>query len=341
MKTINHKSGKKRSNLLLSTAIIAVMILTSITSYAQEVKTKTEFADVKDLFAKMEVKKADTSYTFKRNEDSARWELYNREIELYENKQKLVAIINQRYDNETGSWENYDRTIKTYNSNGDLIENLHQEWSPAANEWMNLKIKTISYNADNEKEEVLYHEWRQAAEKWISTVRYLVAYNRNGDKSNVLIKTYDPATDQWKKSTRYTFSYNGPYSKPSEALIEKWNAFSEDWEKSGKYLLKRNFRGKTINEVHVTWNNGLDQWINGLQFKRKYSKNLLMTEIQQRWDFSEKEWHNAVKNDFNYNNEGELTKLIEKTWSKDSSAWKVKDEYLYSQIKDIDLKKNK
>lgn len=341
MKTINHKSGKKRRNLLLSTAIIAVMVLSSVTSYGQEVKTKSEFADVKNLFEKMEVKKADTSYTFKRDKSSDSWELYNREVELYESKQQLVAIINQRYNNESGSWENYDRTIKTYDNRGNLVENLHQEWSPAAKEWMNLKIKTITYNGANEKDEVLYHEWQQAAEKWVSTIRYLITYNRNGEKSNVLIKTYDPATNQWKESTRYTFTYDSPFSKPSEALIEKWNAFAEEWEKTGKYLLEHNPRGKTTNEVHITWNNGLDQWINGLQFKRKYSKNLLMTEIQKRWDFSEKEWNNALKSEFNYNDEGELTKLIEQTWSRDSSKWKVKNEYLYSQVKDIDLKKNK
>lgn len=339
MKTKNHKTGKKRRHLLLSTAIIAIFIFSALSSSAQEVKS--EYADTKNLFDKMDVKEADTSYTFKRNKDSARWELYNRETELYESKHKLVAIINERYDHEIDSWEKYDRTIKTYDNNGNLVENLHQEWSPEANEWMNLKIKNITYNGANKKEEVLYHEWRQAAEKWVSTVRYLITYNRNGEKSDVIIKTYDPATNQWKKSTRYSFSYDMPFTKPSEALIEKWNSFAEEWEKAGKYLLEHNARGKTTKEVHITWNDGLERWINGLQFNRKYSKNLLTTEIQKRWDFSEKEWNNAVRNDYNYDEDGELTKLIEKNWSKDSSKWKVKNEYLYSQIKNIDLKKNK
>jgi len=339
MKTKAHKPRQKRRNLLLTAAMIAVLTLSQLASIAQDLKTK--YADVKNLLDKMDVKYTDTNYTFKRNEDSARWELYNREIDLYESKNQLLAIINQRYDPESGEWKKYDRTIKTYNDKGNLIENLHQEWHPNLNKWVNLKIKTIVYNARNEKDEVLYHEWREAMGKWISTIRYLISYNRNGDENSILIKSYNPATDQWNNDTRYSFVYEGNFGRPKETLVDKWDDFSKTWEKSGKYLLSHNFRGKTTRETHITWNKGLQEWINGLQFKRTFNKNQLMSEIVQRWDYSQKNWHNAQRSSFEYDEKGELTRMIEQVWSPDSSAWVVKNQYLYSDLKSIELEKNK
>ena len=338
MKTQVHKPKQKRRNILLTTAMIAVLTLSQLASMAQDLKTK--YANVKNLLEKMDVKYTDTNYTFKRNEDSARWELYNREIDLYESNNQLLAIINQRYDPESGGWERYDRTIKTYNDRGNLIENLHQEWHPNLKKWMNLKIKTISYNGQNEKEEILYHEWREAMGRWISTIRYHVSYNLNGEESNVLVKVYDPATNTWKKNTRYTFTYEGDMGQPTETLIERFDSFSKTWQKSGKYVLNHNLRGETTREVHITWNKSLNDWINGLQFKRTYNKNQLMSEVKQRWDYSQKIWHNALRSNFNYDDKGELSKLVEEVWSPDSVAWQVKNQYLYSDVKEIDLKKN-
>ena len=187
---------------------------------------------------------------------------------------------------------------------------------------------------------MLYHEWRQALEKWISTVRYLITYNRNGDESNVLIKTFDPARNQWNKSLRYSFTYEDGLSDPSETLVERWNPFAEKWENRGKYLLSYDFRGNRTKEVHVTWNEAMRQWINGIEYSRKYSKNLLLSEMQRRWDYREKEWTNAILDVFNYDENGDLTKLVEKRWNADSSQWIVKNQYLYSEVLDIDLKKN-
>ena len=330
MKTIINKTGKKRSwpnILLLAIVSIAMTLATTNNTSAQTIKNHMLKAD--EIINKADIHKVDTNYTFKWNKDSARYELFSRELKYFNGGNNEIAVINQRKTGDNG-WQYYDRIVKSYNEKGQLIESLKQKWSNQINEWVNLQIKTISYTDFGEKSEVLYHEWRQAVERWISTTRYLITYNLRNEENNIMIQTYNPSTDSWNKHLRYSFIYENYFSKPDATLVEEWDDFSQTWKNRGKYLIDYDFYGNRVEETHVNWNLSLEQWVNALHYKRKYSKKQLMSEILQRYNYQNNKWNNAVKNEFEYDNSGDLVRSTEEEWNRDSMQWVVKEKYLYS-----------
>lgn len=296
---------------------------------------KEEISDNKPLYKQMDVVKKDTNYTYKWGEDSSQWVLFNREIKLYKEKQLLVGTLNERWNAQTNTWENFDRAIKSYNEQGNLIENVHQQWNSQQNKWVNLKLKTFTYDRYGNKSEVLYHEWQQAAGQWYSTVRYLVDYNLFGEQKEILLKVYSPATDSWSNDTRYTFIYNDGIGPPDETLVESWNNFTESWDNRGKYYMHYNLKGNKIKETQSTWNEPMSQWINGLRYLRDYNNMQLASEIEQRWDYRDNEWNNAIRSIFSYDEQGEVKQMVRERWNRDSLRWETKNIYFHSNIKDI------
>jgi hypothetical protein len=335
MKTTNNTTEMKRSwykTLLLAiTSIAMVFALTNNTS-AQTLKNNLEKAD--NVINPSNISSIDTNYTFKWNKDSAEYELFSREMKYFDNEDNLVAIINQRKSGED-QWQNYDRNIKSYNEKDYVIEDLKQKWNPQMEDWVNLQIKTISYNDFGEKSEVLYHEWRQAMDQWISTTRYLISYNLRQEENNILIQTYNPATDSWKKHLKYSFIYEDHFTSPDATLVEEWDDFAQTWKNRGKYIIQYDMHGNRVEETHVNWNQTLEEWLNAIQYKRKYSKELLKSEILQRYNYDKNKWNNAVKNEFVYDETGELIRSVEEEWNRDSSKWIIRNKYLYSDIKDL------
>src|SRR6056297_2361452 len=331
MKTQKNISGKRRNTVFLLLNIFALTLFANM-SFAQEAVT-SHIKNTDKFFENANIEDTDTNYTYKWSDNAEKWQLYNREIKYFKKDQKLLATLNQRYENE--NWVNYDRSLKSYNNNNKVIENLSQQWNDASDSWVNLQLKTISYDKSGNKSEILYHQWRKAAGKWFSTVRYLMEYNDFGEKHKILIKKYNPSTDTWSNYSRYVFKYDDNMGPPDVALVEVWNSYDETWENRGKYTMDYDVRGNKTKERRATWNESLTQWINGMQLKRSYNKNLLMSEIEQRWDFRLQSWNNAIKYNFMYDEEGELSKMIEKRWKGDSAQWVEKNRFLYSEIKEL------
>ncbi|MBS3807773.1 MAG: hypothetical protein KGY60_09740 [Bacteroidales bacterium] len=335
MKTQTNNNWHRRNYMKIFLAIQIMFLTLAFTSegFAQDISQR--ISNTESLFEQMKVYKADTNYTHKWNEDSSRWELYNREISLYKEKNQLVGTLNERWEEEDLDWENYDRTVRSYDERGKMIENLHQQWSPERSKWMNLQLKTFTYDRLGNKSEILYHEWQQAVGQWFSTVRYLIDYNINGEESEVLIKVYSPATDSWSNDTRYSFIYDDGYGSPDKALVESWNGFDQEWENRGMYDMAYNFRGKKVKESRATWNESMRKWINGIRYLMDYDKKLLTTEIEQRWDFRSSEWNNAIRNLFSYDKQGEIKEMVEERWDREQDSWVTKNIYLYSDLKDL------
>ena len=336
MKTLakaNRQSRKKRNIFLAINMMVFTLVFSSM-GLAQDISQK--ISNTESLFEQMKVQKVDTNYTHRWDEDSSRWELYNREISLYKEKNMLIGTLNERWDDQQMVWENYNRTVRSYDEKSKLIESLHQQWSPETSKWVNLQLKTFTYDGMGNKSEILYHEWRQAVGNWYSTVRYLIDYNINGDQSEVLIKVYSPATDTWSNDTRYNFVYDNGYGPPDRALVESWNSFDEKWENRGMYNMQYDFRGNKVKESRSTLNQSMNQWVNGLRYLMDYKKDLLTSEIEQRWDYRSREWNNAIRNIFSYDQKGDVKEIVEERWDHDMDRWVTKNIFLYSDMKDME-----
>ena len=135
MKTTTNKSWRRRSMILAMQVMILTLAFT-LNGYGQDVAKR--ISNTESLFEQMKVHQVDTNYTHRWNEDSSRWELYNREIKLYKEKNLLIGILNERYNYEDMGWENYDRSVRSYDEKSKLIESLNQKWSPERDKWVNL-----------------------------------------------------------------------------------------------------------------------------------------------------------------------------------------------------------
>jgi hypothetical protein len=269
----------------------------------------------------------DTTYSFRWQEDSNRWETHKRNLHFYNDQQKLLTLIHQ--DWKDGEWVNAERSIKSYDDKGKLIETLDQEWNRNLKDWVNLQLRTITYDRWGQKSEILYQQWRKALGEWFSTVRYLIEYNRNGEESNVLIKTYSPEEDAWYNHQRYLFYYEDGFGHPDEVLVEQWDKKQRDWRKRGKYWLSHNYRGMKTLEIQATWNEYNNDWMKGLKYEYEYDKNLLIQKTEYRWDFKDKSWNNALRKEMRYNEEEEVQEEFVYRWNKEEKQWILVDHFFY------------
>ncbi|MFP4017818.1 MAG: hypothetical protein ACLFUH_01075 [Bacteroidales bacterium] len=334
MKTIKKTRNKGRFTriLLLAITIIGGTSFIFNDATAQEFKSKLE--DKEDILDEYKAEKIDTNYTFRWNDEIENWEVYKREIDYLTNGH-IFATYKQRFSEEDSAWVNHERSINDYDDNDELVETLHQKWNEKMGEWINLKIKTITYNDRGERREVLHHEWRQAVDQWISTVRYLITYNREGDESNILIQTYSAEEQEWSPHIKYSFSYKDGFGYPDETFVHQWDPYSQTWEPRGKYQMRHDGRGNKTLETHVNYNPSMDKWINSTQYDRDFKKDLLKEEIIRRWNFHTEEWVNAVRNQHEYDEDGELKETTEEQWNRDAEEWVLNNRYLYGDLEEI------
>lgn len=66
-----------------------------------------------------------------------------------------------------------------------------------------------------------------------------------------------------------------------------------------------------------------------------YDNRKLTSEVEQRWDYRDREWNNAIRNIFSYDEQGEVRQMVQERWNRDSSKWETKNIFLHSNIKDI------
>ncbi|MFO8235929.1 MAG: hypothetical protein R6U04_11060 [Bacteroidales bacterium] len=334
MKTLHDKRDKGRLTrmLLLAIGIMAGTSFIVNQASAQDFQKKVE--EKENILEDFKAEKIDTNYTFRWNEDYEKWEVYKRELE-YLNNGDAFANIKQRFSDEDSVWVHHERTINEYDEEGKLVESLHQKWNEDMEDWINLKIKTITYNKRDEKSEILHHEWRQALDQWVSTVRYLITYNRKGNESNILIQTYSADDDKWQPHIRYSFSYKDGFGYPDETFVHQWDPYSQTWDPRGKYVIQYDSRGNRKLETHVNYNPSMDKWLNSSQYKRDFKKDLLKEEIIRRWNFETEEWINAVRNQHEYDEEGEIKETIEEQWDRDSSRWVINNRYIFGDLEEL------
>ena len=280
----------------------------------------------------------DTSYMFKFNEQTEKWGLHGRTLKYLGSKENPLLELNQFYDSEGATWKNDLRTIKSYDERGQEIQTLKQNWNDNFKDWTHVTLKTITYEG-RKKSEILYQEWMKPAGQWINSTLYLIDYNDEGNEDMVVIKTYSVSTKTWNAETRYSLDYPAGFGKPDVAYVEKWLPAQKSWKRTGRYLLKHDFRGNKIMESRSTWNDIHDKWVHGLKFLMEYDKELIKKEIQQRWNFKQEQWINAKRNLYDYSEEGELKVETEQTWDEMANDWKTTIKLMYSDIKDLENKK--
>ena len=275
----------------------------------------------------------DTSYSWEWNKDSSRWDLFGRKIEFYKKNQKLLASLNQRWKPDKNEFVNYERNIKNYNNKNKVVESLQQEWDSTRNAWVNLKLQTYTYDRLGKKSEVLYQEWRKAIGRWVNTTRYLIDYNRLGERSNIVIRAYEPEEDSWYNHQRYLFQYDDGFGPPDAAIVQKWNRSAREWQKEGKYDMNYNFRGQKTMESRATWNQSIEEYINGIRYTIEYDKRKKTSEILQHWDYGSKEWNNRKQFKFKYDEEGELKEELTYSWNNNNNQWLLKRRLRYTMKK--------
>jgi len=313
--------------------VLMILILFMPAGLMAQQEIQQELFQRDSLIDRIGKENIDTSYIYQWNEDSSRWDLFGRDLEFYRENQKLLAVLEQKWQPDELVFINNKRTIKSYGDDSQVVESLQQSWDSIRQEWVNLKLKTITYDSQGNRSEILHQQWRRAVGRWISTTRYLIEYNRMGEKSNIVIRTYNSGTDDWINYQRYLFRYDDGFGPPNEALVQNWSRQTKQWQKQGLYSMRYNFRGQKTMESRATWNESLREWINGLRYQFSYQKKNKTGQILQRWDYSTKKWYNAERKKFEYNEEDELKEEFTYSWNNSTDEWELKNRLLYSQKK--------
>jgi hypothetical protein len=64
-----------------------------------------------------------------------------------------------------------------------------------------------------------------------------------------------------------------------------------------------------------------------------YNREQKMQDIEQRWDFTTRRWINSIRNDFIYDEEGELVEETKYRWDRADNQWAIEARFLYTDVK--------
>ena len=275
----------------------------------------------------------DTSYTYQWIEESETWEIYSRDLRFMDKDRLVVSVLKQRWYKDVGQWENYEQTLKNHDTQGNEIQSILQSWNRDAKDWLNVQLKTTTYDRRGNEAEILYQEWHRPTEEWFNTVVYLISYNRDFEKSEVTVRTYRGMENVWNNYLRFSFEYKRGYGHPDVVFVDTWNLPGNDWQTFGRYSLSYNNRGDITRETRATWSEAQNDWILGVRYLLSYARSMKTEDIEQRWDYSSKQWINALRKVFDYDEDGEIREEALYHWDKAYNQWELRQRFLYSDIK--------
>ncbi len=310
------------------TIFLTILLLTgSINIFAQEANEIDLFKEDKPL----NWSTSDTLYTYKWNEGSGNWTIYQREIRKFNKRDKPMTLFLQTKDNVKDKWINSIRTSYTYDTNGNEVQELVEVWNTDFQDWLNAELKTTGYDNMGNRSEILFQEWHRPVGEWINTMRYIIKYSPNGNQNQIVILMYDGAKDSWENYRRFNMEHQSKFAPPKRVFVENWDPYSSEWKMQGRYNIRYNFRGDKTQETRSTWNQSQKNWINGLQLKWEYNKKGNLTlNTKEKWDFSQREWIKASKLTREYTEDGKLLFENEFKWNNQNQSWELLNKFRFS-----------
>jgi len=214
---------------------------------------------------------------------------WNSKLKTWEQTERIITVSqNGLVDSELmqvqqdGNWMNYYFNTISYN-NGQVIEEFEQYWNERKLKWEDNYRKLYSYDKAGNPVQILHQNIFNG--EYINTSKEIMIYTADGDLKEKVIQNYDEA---WTNFLKYQY-----------------------------YFLEQDM----LTEENLTYWDGTD-W-NGKSFSTIYTYNTqgdLASTVKLEKSANKETKLN--KQEFVYNNDGQLTAENSFVWKKGKSNWK-------------------
>lgn len=192
---------------------------------------------------------------------------------------KLIDLVFEVYEIDSGGWVNDAKTHNTYDGNGRLSTSTYQTWNGS---WVNQTRSTFTYDGGGNMTYLLMETWTGSA--WANSSDVTLTYNGllvatqttrqyfNDTWMNVsrIVYTYSgnkltlevwqaPTGPTWTDAERFTYTYDGS-DRLTQKLGERFGA-SGPWTNWNK--VEYGYDGSSTNEIleeHFDWDTAGETW---------------------------------------------------------------------------------
>ena len=204
---------------------------------------------------------------------------------------KLVGRSVQKFDTLTGNWKFNKKYTYSYNTDGLLENELIKEWDDASNSFKEYLLIGYFYNDDHLIESEITQLWGQE-NQWEDSLKIEYEYYEGNNKLKQKSRLNWITNTGWEDFNRILYSYNENL-RLDEALTEKWDGF--EWYSSSITIYSYNTQGLRIEVLKRFWDT-FGYWIDQSKDFYDYDDNGNLTEyIFKSWDYDNNVWVNYYK----------------------------------------------
>ena len=274
-------------------------------------------------------------------------ELINAQQTMAAQQQLLDSIRNWNWDVINGEWKNSEKTIKmTYDNKNRLLSLIQQDWDTDTEEWVNAIKTTYTYNNNGDITQMLMESWEEG--EWMDAMKTTMNYDGN---NNLINSKFEIMLDEWTVFTYTEFTYDinhnvlteinqtglsGPLTNNTKEIFtydtnnnqltstnQIWNV--DTWENQSKTINTYNAKNYILTYTYQSWESG--DWVNFNKQTFTYNSNDDETGwLSQKWVSGS--WENLAQHISTYDTRHNLTTELQQIW--ENSDWLNTQKYTYT-----------
>lgn len=274
--------------------------------------------------------------------------ILTRESKGYEYRVRYYSLSDstvQRYTSYVDYWSrNYEgyfvcesTTEYQYDSQGRTIyEASRSDWDQTLDTWSNGSRNESEYDENGHKTMSAYYYWDSENQEWVGREMDINMYDDSG--RDILSEYYgwDSTNKTWVGSNKreqsydesgfcyYDANYYGEYDENNNATVWIPSSLSQKWKDNEGHLLRV--------EDYYNWDTLRSAWSYGQKDLFTYSEGGLKSG-QERMDLYDGTWYNTFKEEYVYNEAGNIILYVNYNYDTFLSDWYIneKSEYAYTE----------
>jgi hypothetical protein len=246
-------------------------------------------------------------------------------------KQRLDSILIQGYNDEGTDTINYFKEVFTFDAKQKNIQIVTAEWDDSLNVWDYDDKDDYTYNAAGKRIKAIHSEWDTDNNTWLAYEKEETFYDANG--KDTLDKEYSPGQSEgswdYTSKKRYFYDDKGRDTLQIDYSRSMENGTYLDFEVNGKTVFMYDDKGRDTLTLSYQKGENSD-WKYDTKDEYAYDENGNLTKHTYCY-WNNIQWVNNEKDEYTYDTDANLTDEIYTYWDMNSSQWvpDEKDSYIY------------
>jgi hypothetical protein len=263
-------------------------------------------------------------------EIESKWFTEGKTIFKYDSVQNTKISLSSRWDELSSAWIFTSKSFFYYDRNGKDSLEIYSDWYNPTKMWIERNKTVYKYDGHGNNIQIANQHFDEELKDWVDFDKKDIYYDNNGN--DTLDLRYN-----WSVQSGWTTSYKSTYIYDEHGNNIVSYLYSWDQTDFNKWLLyskvEQSFdlNGNMIRSMPYNWDLSSGQWLPP-QYKYECvydGKGNLITDSSSVWDSQDAgHWISTMKNEYEYNDEASLTRLL--TFTSDGlDSWIIINRSVY------------